>query len=209
MAVFLCRSDRPRTVRRCLLRSRLIRYRRLTSPRVSPSLVTRLKSWKRTRFKNGSVRGLSYSYRLDPSIEKNRLITRVRRFVLPGKIYRHSNIYRPLKYRNGSTPRKPIVLVSTQASKALNQTASYLIIDKTQWIKYGFVPKENNSVEEIVAALILDWEANLKSNRIKVKKYRYLKLREGSQWYQVQSFLVNVIANSSAGKFPDPQSFLI
>lgn len=122
-------------------------------------------------------------------------------------VLRKPEFYTPLKFPNGRV--RIIRLLSTEQTQAIRQDANYFFISKADLEKVGLVPTGDNSAEELISALLLHWVDSLDSNRIKVSFYRYIKIEENTKWYELQSFLVNVIATMPQGSFPSPSSFLI
>jgi hypothetical protein len=130
-------------------------------------------------------------------------------WVLSKKVYRHSNIYRPLFFQ-GSTQKRIILSLSIN-SRNLNQNSGYFFLSKLDLIEFGLIPSENNSLEEILASLLLFWENKLESSRINIVFYRSLKFKENSQWFESKSMLVNGLSlpSDSTQGFPSPRSFSI
>jgi hypothetical protein len=208
MATFSCRSYR-RTARRCTLKATLIkrrygRFKRIILPSTQPVL-----SRKSGRNRLVSLRlninlfrgGTQKKAKLNP--------VSVASFSQARKLYRHRPFERCLRFRNGFKIRKPLILKSQISTKDINQTSEHLIFNKSDWVQFGLNPREDNSIEEILAALLLSWEASLDSTRFKIVFYRYLKVEENSQWYEIRSYLINVFASLPQNQFPSPSSFLI
>lgn len=141
--------------------------------------------------------------------QKASRLTLISSWSLSNKVYRHSRLYRFSNFYNGAFNR--MILFSSDNSININQNLTYFVLSKSDLEKFGLFPKERNSFEEILLSLLFFWENALDSSRINIKLYCHLKFVERSQWFEVQSVLINVLslASSSTEQFPSPDSFLI
>jgi|GEM_PF-6741140 len=205
MATFSVRSYRNKPQRRFNHKTHSIKIRG-SSTRKSPQVFTFSKSLissPKFRLIKGSAFGRFF---------KNQPSARVRIRVTPRKyssrpFTRKVEFYSSLKFSNGRVRR--IQLLSTEQSQTLVQDANYFIISKADLEKVGLVPRVDNSLEELVSALLIYWVNSLESNRITVSFYRYVKIEESSKWFELQSFLINLISTIPKGSFPSPDSLLI
>lgn len=209
MAVFSCRSYRPVTVKRCLVRSRLRKFRGSRLTQLISRSIRSLKPGNSGRFKRALIKGNVYHFKRQKVTSKVRTLTPVSSFPIAGKLYRVPNFFSCLTYQYGSKIRKSLILVSSLNSKEINQDKDYLTLNKLDWVDFGLVPSDNNSLEEILSALILSWQAELDSERIAVVFYRYLKVEQKAQWFEAQSYLINVFSALVDNKFPSPHTFRI
>jgi hypothetical protein len=117
--------------------------------------------------------------------------------------------YEVFSFKNGST-LKNLKLALSYNSSHINQDSNYFILSKLELSSFGLILKEDNSVEELLMALLLFWRINLESSRVNVVFYRYLRFQEKLQWVEGEFILVNVLVlNSKEKKFPSPVSLSI
>lgn len=86
------------------------------------------------------------------------------------------------------------------------QDKDYIILDKLGLIELGLIAKEDNSVGEIIAVLLLLWQGETPSAQINITFYRYFVVRD-VQSFAIQSFLISLMPRLSIDAFPSPFSF--
>jgi len=123
------------------------------------------------------------------------------------RIFRYFNIRGCVSF--SSQKYRRINLLENPASKSVTQDKDFWIIDKSKLAEFGLNASEDNSLNELLVALILYWSDNLESERIDFMFYRHINFEENGQFYDTQSYLINVLAVFPDRVFPSPQSFTI
>ncbi|HEY9709940.1 MAG TPA: hypothetical protein V6D48_17170 [Oculatellaceae cyanobacterium] len=101
--------------------------------------------------------------------------------------------------------KKNIVLFETYNNcTGFRQDSSYMIIEKSALTDFGFVAREDNSLEEIIGGLLLLWQ-NSGSQRISIVFYRCLWIDS----FECKSYLISSQLFFPTERFPSPSYFVI
>lgn len=148
-------------------------------------------------------------FKFESSLLKQKPGIATRQFKLADQLYWHLNYYSVHNAFNYSVNPESIKLFNNYGLKGISQDKSHLILDKNILEEFGLTPVDNNSLEELLYFLLLFFEKELQSGRIKVVSCGYSKIKEKSQWLEVHFFLINLSVDTFHKPFPSPQLFSI
>jgi hypothetical protein len=82
------------------------------------------------------------------------------------------------------------------------QDKESIYISKKDLVAFGLVPREDNSLDEIVFCLNQIWISNEQPGCFNVVPYRYITLSEGGKTFAKESYLIKLLSTYNREKLP-------